>query len=64
VEKAGFKGVRDEQTGMATWPAQALVLVNEHARSTADLLEFRQKIIFKIDELFGIVLEQEPELLP
>jgi UDP-N-acetylmuramate dehydrogenase len=64
VETAGFKGVHDQTTGMATWPAQALVLVNEHARSTADLLEFKQKIVFKIDELFGIVLEQEPELLP
>lgn len=64
VEKAGFKGVHDETTGMATWPAQALVLVNEHARTTADLLEFKQKIIFKVDELFGIVLQQEPELLP
>jgi UDP-N-acetylmuramate dehydrogenase len=64
VEKAGFRGVHDEQTGMATWPAQALVLVNEHARRTSDLLEFRQKIIFKVDELFDIVLQQEPELLP
>ncbi|MDB5161203.1 MAG: UDP-N-acetylpyruvoylglucosamine reductase [Candidatus Saccharibacteria bacterium] len=64
VENAGFKGVHDEDTGMATWEKQALVLVNEHARSTADLLAFRQKIIFKVDELFGVVLEQEPELLP
>lgn len=64
VEQAGFKGVRDDSTGMATWDANALVLVNEHARATKDLLEFRQKIIFKVDELFGIVLEQEPELLP
>jgi UDP-N-acetylmuramate dehydrogenase len=64
VEKAGFRGVHDQVTGMATWPAQALVLVNEHARHTSDLLEFRQKIIFKVDELFGIVLQQEPELLP
>lgn len=64
VERAGFRGVHDEQTGMATWDAQALVLVNEHARNTADLLEFRQKIIFKIDELFNIVLQQEPELFP
>jgi UDP-N-acetylmuramate dehydrogenase len=64
VEKAGFKGVHDEQTGMATWPAQALVLVNEHARYTSDLLEFQQKIIFKVDELFGIVLQREPEVLP
>jgi UDP-N-acetylmuramate dehydrogenase len=64
VEKAGFKDVHDQQTGMATWPTQALVLVNEHARSTADLLEFRQKIISKVHEMFGIILEQEPELLP
>lgn len=64
VEKAGFKDIHDDPTGMATWHGNALVMVNEHARKTADLLEFRQKIIFKVDEMFGIVLEQEPELLP
>lgn len=64
VEQAGFKGVHDEQTGMATWPAQALVLVNEHAKNTADLLAFKQKIQSKVHQMFGIVLEQEPELLP
>jgi UDP-N-acetylmuramate dehydrogenase len=64
VEKAGFRGFRDEQTGMATWPAQALVLVNEHAKSTADLLAFKQKIVGKVQEMFDVTLEQEPELLP
>jgi UDP-N-acetylmuramate dehydrogenase len=64
VEKAGFKGVRDEQTGMATWPNQALVLVNENAKSTADLLTFRQYILDRVQQMFGIALEQEPELLP
>jgi UDP-N-acetylmuramate dehydrogenase len=64
VDKAGFKGVHDQETGMATWPMQALVLVNEHAKSTADLLKFKQKIVDKVQELFGIKLEQEPELLP
>lgn len=64
VEQAGFRGVHDQVTGMATWEGSALVMVNENARHTSDLLEFRQKIIFKVDELFGIVLEQEPELLP
>jgi UDP-N-acetylmuramate dehydrogenase len=64
VEKAGFKDCHDTATGMGTWPQQALVLVNEHARSTKDLLEFRQKIIFKVDELFDVSLQQEPELLP
>ena len=64
VEKAGFKGVYDQQTGMATWPNQALVLVNQNARHTADLLAFKQKIVDKVQQMFGITLEQEPELLP
>lgn len=64
LEKAGFKGVQDKQTGMATWPAQALVLVNEQAKNTADLLAFKQKIQSKVHQMFSIVLEQEPELLP
>jgi UDP-N-acetylmuramate dehydrogenase len=64
VEQAGFKGAHDEETGMATWDKQALVLVNEHAKNTADLLNFRQKIIDKVNEMFGLTLEQEPELLP
>jgi UDP-N-acetylmuramate dehydrogenase len=64
VEQAGFKGIHDEQTGMATWDKQALVLVNEHAKNTADLLNFKQKIVDKVKEMFAITLEQEPELLP
>jgi len=63
VEQAGFKAVHDEQTGMATWPSQALVLVNEHAKSTADLLAFKQKIVDSVKSKFGITLQQEPELL-
>ena len=64
VEQAGFKDIHDEQTGMATWHAQSLVLVNEHARSTSDLLAFKQKIVDAVHEKFGVALEQEPELLP
>jgi UDP-N-acetylmuramate dehydrogenase len=63
VEQAGFKATHDKQTGMATWPTQALVLVNEHARNTADLLAFKQKIVKKVQSMFGITLQQEPELL-
>jgi len=63
LEKAGYKDVHDP-TGMATWPGNALVLVNERARKTADLLTFRQKILDQVQEMFGISLEQEPELLP
>jgi len=64
LEQAGFKDVHDSATGMATWTTQPLVLVNEAARSTADLLAFKQKIIDTVASKFGITLEQEPELLP
>ena len=64
IEQAGFKDVHDEQTGMATWAKQPLVLVNEHAKSTSDLLAFRDKIITTVEEKFKITLTQEPELLP
>lgn len=64
VEQTGFKDTHDPETGMGTWPAHALVLVNEHASSTAQLLAFRQKIIGAVQQKFGITLEQEPELLP
>lgn len=64
IEHTGFKDFHDPETGMATWPSQPLVLINEHATSTADLLRFRQKIVDAVQSKFHIVLEQEPELLP
>lgn len=64
VDHAGFKDYHDKETGMATWPAQALVLVNEHARNTADLLAFKQKIVDGVKAKYNVTLEQEPELLP
>lgn len=64
LDQAGFKNFHDAETGMATWPAQTLVMVNEKASSTADLLKFRQKLIDAVKTKFGVTLEQEPELLP
>ncbi len=63
VEQAGFKGFQDAKTGMAVWPKQSLVLVNEHANSTTDLIEFRDRIVRSVEEKFGVKLEQEPELI-
>jgi UDP-N-acetylmuramate dehydrogenase len=63
VSQAGFKGVHDEQTDMATWEKQPLVLVNESAKSTADLLRFKQKIVDAVNQKFGVMLVQEPELV-
>jgi len=64
IAEAGFKDYHDTATGMATWPKQPLVLINEKAKSTADLLAFKQKIVEAVQAKFGITLEQEPELLP
>lgn len=63
IEDAGFKDYKDHETGMATWAKQPLVLVNEHAKSTSDLLKFKAKIESAVFEKFGIKLEQEPELV-
>lgn len=63
VEQAGFKDSHDRTTGMATWKNQSLVLVNENAKSTLDLINFRDNIIMAVEKTFGITLEQEPELL-
>jgi UDP-N-acetylmuramate dehydrogenase len=64
LEQAGFKDFHDPETGMGTWPSQPLILVNENAQSTAQLIKFRQKIVSAVQQKFGITLEQEPELLP
>ncbi len=64
VEAAGFSDYHDQETGMATWPTQNLVIVNEHAKSTQDLQMFVQKITSAVHKDFNVVLQQEPELLP
>lgn len=64
IEQAGFKDFHDPETGMGTWPTQPLVLINESAQSTADLILFRQKILDTVQAKFGVTLQQEPELLP
>lgn len=63
IEQAGFKDYHDSETGMGTWPKQPLVLVNEHAEKTAQLLAFKQKIVDAVVQKFNITLQQEPELI-
>ena len=64
MDQAGFSNFEDKETGMSTWPTQSLVIINRSATATNDLIAFRNKILDKIEALFGIRLEQEPELLP
>ena len=63
IEQAGFKDFHDPLTGMATWDKQPLVLINESAKSTDDVIAFRDKIIDSVQHHFGITLQQEPELI-
>lgn len=63
IDQAGFKDYHDAETGMATWNRQPLVLINEHARNTKDLLTFKAKIVGAVEQKFGIALQQEPELI-
>ncbi|CAN5610624.1 UDP-N-acetylmuramate dehydrogenase [soil metagenome] len=64
IEAAGFKGMHDKDTGMATWPAQPLVFINESAHSASQVLAFRDKVASGIKQRFNVELQQEPELLP
>lgn len=64
IEQVGFKNYHDNLTGMSTWPNQTLVLINEKATKTSDLILFREKIISAVKQKFNITLIQEPELLP
>lgn len=63
IEQSGFHDKHDKITGMATWHKQPLVLVNEKAKSTRDLIKFRDQIQTKVFNEFGVSLEQEPELI-
>ncbi len=64
LDYLGYKDFHDPATGMGTWKEQALVLINENAGKTANLLEFKKQITDKVKETFDINLEQEPEILP
>lgn len=64
IEQIGYKNLHDQATGMATWHNQPLVIVNEKAKSTSDLLVFKEQIVNRVARKFGVQLEQEPELLP
>lgn len=61
IEAAGLKN--HAAYGLRTYDKQALVIVNESAHDAADLMKFRDEIITKVQEQFGVTLKQEPELI-
>lgn len=64
LNEAGFKDAHDKKSGMGTWPSQTLVLINEKAESSRDLMNFKTTIEKKVKKKFNIELEMEPLLLP
>ena len=48
---------------MATWPKQNLVLVNQNAKSAADVIAFRDKIVKAVMDMFDIELQDEVEIV-
>lgn len=58
IEACGLKG--KEMYGFRVSDKAALVLINENAKSYADLAKARQEVIDAVREKFGFVLEQEP----
>ncbi|HEX5797464.1 MAG TPA: UDP-N-acetylmuramate dehydrogenase [Candidatus Saccharimonadales bacterium] len=63
LEQLGLKGYHEPNTGMAIWDKHSLVFVNEKAPNTASLLAFRDAIIKRAEQKFGVTLKQEPELI-
>lgn len=61
IEQADLKGYAAH--GFKTYENNALVVVNESAHSYAELQAFKNEIIDRVLEKFGVTLEQEPETL-
>lgn len=61
MEQAGLKGYANH--GLKTYRKNALVVINESASSSADLVAFRDEIIQRVKDFSGITLQQEPETI-
>jgi len=61
IEKAGWKGYRKGDAGIAE--QHALVLVNHGKASGAELLTVARKVVAAVQTQFGVVLEPEPRIL-
>ena len=57
IEKAGWKGEREGNTG--SFPSQPLVIVNYGGAKGKEVLDFSVKIQKSVNEMFGIDLERE-----
>ncbi len=61
IDKAGWKGVRKENTG--THSRQALVIVNHGGASGEEILHFANEIKRSVYEKFEVILEEEVNII-
>jgi UDP-N-acetylmuramate dehydrogenase len=61
IEKAGWKGKKIDNYGVHD--KQALVLVNHGGAKGQDILQLSTDIINSVDELFGVRLEREVNVI-
>lgn len=64
IEYSGLKDFHDQQTGFATWFKQPLIVINEHGKTTKDLIKFKDLIVNQVFQKTKIRLSMEPEFLP
>jgi len=64
IDYVGLNSFQDPQTGFGIWPKQSLIIVNHHAKSSQDLIKFKDYIVNKVFQETKIRLEMEPEFLP
>lgn len=61
IDRAGWKGHRDGDAGVA--PTHALVLVNHGRASGRELLDLARRIAGSVHARFGVALEPEPRVV-
>ena len=61
IEKCGYKGIRDGDTG--TYDKHALIIVNYGKASGNEIFEFSQKIKNTVLRKFNILLEEEVNII-
>jgi len=61
IEQAGLKGF--EYKNLAIYDKSALVIINKSDSTAGELIEFENIINEKIEQVFGITLEREPNFI-
>jgi len=61
IELTGLHELKEN--GVSLWPTQHLTIVNSGAKSADDVIKFKDKIKNAVNEKFGILLEEEVQIV-